>query len=76
MNALEGSDESPFTPWLGDSRMQSGITRFQSQGLRHGNLGEGLLESEAGRTPQKANTASCAAARFYVENNSTPLGVA
>jgi hypothetical protein len=28
------SDESPFTSWFGDSRMQSGITRFQSQDIK------------------------------------------
>jgi hypothetical protein len=30
----QGGDESPFTPLIRDSRLQAGITRFQSQGIK------------------------------------------
>jgi hypothetical protein len=62
---LAGIGKSPFAPLVGDSRLQSGITRFQSQWIKTWESWRRLLKSGAGRTPQKTNTASCAAARFY-----------
>jgi hypothetical protein len=38
-------DESPFTPRFGDSRLQSGITRFQSQGIKTQRPQRRLLEA-------------------------------
>jgi hypothetical protein len=42
-----GSVESPFTPQFGDPRLQSGITRFQSQWVKTQKFQPGLLSSHA-----------------------------